>query len=322
MAARIVSLLVFVATVLGTGVIHARIPPISGVERGDAFVPDPQVAKLLSLGFDSLVADYYWLQAIQAIAGDRIISAELGNHLGKLIDVVTTLDPFVEHPYRFAAVWLTESEENVRTANRLLKRGIEHHPDEWRNYFYLGFNYFFYLMENEAAAEILHQASQLPGSAPYLPRLVARLRSQTADIDVSEVFLRELERNTKDEVLRNGYLAALDEIEIEKKARYLDRARKAFGMLHGRDIMHIDELAVGPLAVLPSLPNAEPESLPPALSRGSLWKLDFESDTIVSTYYGDRYQLHFAPWERAKAIRWAEERREREQASASKGDTE
>jgi hypothetical protein len=265
---------------------------------------------VLSLGFDSLVADYYWLQAVQAIGGDTVITPELGDHLGKLIDVVTTLDPWVDHPYRFAAVWLTESEQNVRTANRLLERGIEHHPDDWRNHFYLGFNHFYYLMDDETAADHLLRASQLPGSPPYMGRLVARLRSRTADIDVAEMFLRELARGAKNEAYRAGYEAALDEIEIEKKARYLDRARRQFETLHGRDIMHISELVDGPLAVLQELPNPEPDSLPRSLSRGSVWELEFETNTIVSTYYGDRYQLHFAPWERAKAIEWAAQRKQ------------
>jgi hypothetical protein len=291
--------------VLLTGVIHARIPPTTDVERGEAFVPNPQLARVMAVGYGPLLGDYYWLQAVQAIGGERKITPELGAHLGKLIDVVTTLDPWVDHPYRFAAIWLTESEENVRTANRLLRKGIEHHPDEWRNYFYLGFNHFFYLLENEQAAEVLLQGSKLPGSPKYLPRLVARLRSHTADIDVAEVFLLELVRDTTDPDTLAGYRRALDEIEIEKKARLLDRARKAFTQLAGRDIMIVDELVEGPHAVLRELPDPEPDSLPDSLSRGSRWELDFESDRIVSTYYGDRYQLHFASWEREKAEQWA-----------------
>jgi len=322
LAARIISLVAFVAVVLGTGAIHARIPPTTAVDGGEAFVPDPALARVLSLGFNSLAADYYWLQAVQAIGGDTVITAELADHLGKLIDVVTTLDPWVDHPYRFAAVWLIESEQNVRTANRLLERGIAHHPEEWRNHFYLGFNQFYYLMENEEAAEELLEASRLPGSPAYLGRLVARLRSETADIDVSEVFLRELVRGTQDEASRAGYEAALDEIEIEKKARHLDRARKQFETLHGRDIMNVRELVEGPLAVVHELPNPEPESLPRSLGRGSVWELDFETDTIVSTYYGDRYRLHFAPWERAKAIEWARQRRAREQVQPREGNLE
>ena len=317
MASKLVLLLLLAAVVCGTGVIHARIPPTTDAQRGEAFVPDPAIARVLSLGFDAPLADYYWLQAIQAIGGDTRITAELGNHLGKLIDLVTTLDPWVDHPYRFAAIWLTESEENVREANRLLRRGIAYHPDEWRNWFYLGFNHFFYLIENEEAAEALEQASRLPGSPRYLPRLVARLRSQTADLAVAEVFLRELLRDAEDESARAEYQNALDEIEIEKKARSLDRTREAFEQLEGRDIMTVDELVSGPHPLLASLPSPEPESLPEGLRRDSVWQIDFQSDRIVSTYYGARYELHFPSRERERAVQWREEREKRSAGSTA-----
>ncbi len=297
--------------VAATGYVHARMPRASAAERGEAFVPEPQLAKLMALGFDAAVADFYWLQAIQAIGADAQVDEELGSHLGKLIDVVTTLDPWVDHPYRFAAIWLTEGEENVLTANRLLERGIAHHPDEWRNRFYLGFNLFFYLMQNEAAADQLQAASRLPGAPPYLGRLVARLRAETADIDVAETFLLELIRDTDDETIRQGYMAALDEIEIEKKARFLDRAREAFNTLNGRDIMSVDELVSHPHPMLEKLPDPEPESLPPSLRRGSEWRLDLETDDIVSSYYNRRYQVHFASQDQAKAARMTAERERR-----------
>ena len=39
-----------------------------------------------------------------------------------IIDVVTTLDPYVSHPYRFAAIWLTDSTESVLKGNQLLEK--------------------------------------------------------------------------------------------------------------------------------------------------------------------------------------------------------
>ena len=292
--------------------IHLRVPASAERSRGEAFVPEPALAELLALGFGALVSDFYWLQAIQAAGGDVRMTPELGDHLGKLIDVVTTLNPWVDHPYRFAAIWMTESESNVRAANRLLERGIEYHPEEWRNYYYLGFNSFFYLQENDVAAEILEQASAKPGAPRYLPRLVARLKSESADIEVATVFLRELLRTTEEEAAREGYRAALDEIEIEERARMLDEARARFGQREGRDIISVDELTEVAPPLLAALPSPEPSSLPVALRRGSEWQLDPDSDRIVSTYYGKRYQLHVPASDRERADRWAEERRLRE----------
>ncbi|MDE0884652.1 MAG: hypothetical protein OSB70_03855 [Myxococcota bacterium] len=294
--------------------VHLRNPPLAGESLGDVFVPDPAVAGLVSLGFGAVVSDFYWLQAIQAAGGDVRITPELGAHLGQLIDVVTTLNPWVDHPYRFAGIWLTQSEQNVRTANRLLRRGIEKHPDDWRNHYYLGFNHFFYLLENAEAAEVLEGASRLAGAPRYLPRLAARLKSESADLEVASVFLQELLRGAQGEAARESYRSALDEIEIEQRARQLDGARVRFRELEGRDIETVDELTRGATPLLGALPSPEPSSLPASLRRGSEWIVDPSDNRIVSTYYGKRYQLHVPASDRERAEGWAREKELREAA--------
>ena len=94
----------------------------------------------------------------------------------------------------------------------ITERGIAHHPEDWRNYFHLGFNHFFYLGDYDEAARVLETAVRLPGRPAYLPRLVARLKSQTSDIEVAEIFLREMLQTTEDEEGRAKLQAALDEI--------------------------------------------------------------------------------------------------------------
>ena len=318
-AKQLARLLCLVGLVLLADAIHARIPARLAADRGEIFVPDPSLVQAMALGFDAVVADYYWLQAIQAVGGDIRITPELAGYLGRLIDVVTTLDPWVDHAYRFAAIWMTESEENVRDANRLLARGIAHHPEEWRNHFYLGFNHFYYLLENERAAEALARASELPGSPPYLARLVARLRSTGAGLEVAEIFLRQLVEDTDDEAIRAGYQAALDEIEVEYNARFLERARESFRSGHGRDIADVNELLQGESPILEGLPSPEPDSLPASLTRHSKWQLDPEDNRIVSSYYGHRYRLQTAKDGLERAQRWADQRRLRERARQGRG---
>ena len=308
-----------VLAVLATDALHTRLPPSGGASGEMGFVPDPALARVLSLGFGAVLADFYWLQAIQVAGGDVRMTPELGDHLGRLIDLVTTLNPRVDHPYRFAAIWMTESEQNVRTANRLLARGIEYHPDEWRNYFYLGFNHFFYLLENDRAAEWLERASRLPGAPRYLPRLAARLKSESAEIEVAAVFLQEMLNTSQDDLAKEGYRAALDEIEVEQNARLLDGARVRFRDRNGRDLRAVEELVAGESAVLKTLPAAEPLALPSALRRGSTWVLDPVSDRIVSTYYGKRYRLQVGESDRQRAEGWAEERRIRERVQGMEG---
>ncbi|MCP4905674.1 MAG: hypothetical protein GY910_11905 [bacterium] len=294
---RVCLLMIFA---LGTGWAHARLPTATRADRGAEFVPDPQVADVASLGFDALFADYYWLQAVQVVGATDHVQEKTASHLGRLIDVVTTLNPHVGHPYRFAAVWLTYSPDQVRFANRLLRRAIEFHPDDWRNYFYLGFNEFYYLGHFEEAAAALSLAMELPGAPTYLPRLVARLKSQQGDIGVAEIFLRQLIETTSDDSEVVQLEAALDEIEIEYKARHIERARDAYRDLAGRDIESVDDLIRGRFRVLERLPSPEPDAIPDSLSRGSIWQIEPDTDRVVSSYLGKRYEVHFSGFDRER----------------------
>jgi hypothetical protein len=278
--------------------VHSRIPPVSRFGQGESFVPRPEQARLCSLGFAALVADYHWLHAVQIVGGEPRLAERHARLLARLLEVVTALDPWVDHPYRFAALWLTDSPERVRFANRLLARGIAYHPRDWRNRHYLGFNHFYYLGEETRAAEILASAVGMPGAPPYLGALVARLRLGQGGLDATALFLAELLRGSDDEYKRAEYLKELDEIQVERWARQLDAARAAYRRRSGRDIASALDLVSGPGRVLAELPPAHPHF------SGFAWELHPETGAIVSSFYGSRYALHVHPFDRERRERW------------------
>ena len=277
MSGRGIQTTLLLATACLIGVAHAQLPlqPRHGEEEG--FLPDPHFARLASLGFDALLADFYWFQAVQ-IGGTSTVGQS--HRIGALVDLVTQLDPWVDHPYRFAALWMTDDVDAVRKANTLLLRSIEYHPDEWRNRFYLAFNYFFYLGEDAEAAAVLEPAIHLPKAPRYLGRLVARLKSQGGGLETSAAFLQELVRRAPNESMKAGYLRALDEIETERRARILDRAQQAFRERHGRELADVQELVTVSPQVLRMLPP-EPH--------GSQWELRADG-IIVSAELRYRYR--------------------------------
>ncbi len=260
-------------------------------------VPEPELAKLLSLGFHALASDLFWIEALQVVGGAE--SGELfgslashqtpevsafTRHFGQLIDVVTTLNPWVGSPYRAGAVYLVDTEQSVRKSNLLLERAIQYHPEDWRNYFYLGFNCFYYLEENERAAEMIEKAARLPDSPSYLPRLASRLRMEVGDsLEIAESFLHEMYAGSSgDERAEAQYETALREIRTEQLARLLDVAREEFKQRNGRDIQSVDELVKEPNPVLAALPE-EPN--------GRGWTLQRGTGEIVSKKYKARYEI-------------------------------
>jgi hypothetical protein len=225
-----------------------------------------------------------------------------------LIEAVVELDPWVDHPYRFASLWLVNDPDQVRAANRILERGISYHPTEWRNRFYASFGHFFYLGENDAAARELEGAVGLPGAPPYLGRLLARLRSEGGGLDSARAYLEELLHQTEDPWKRAEYEKALDEIATEESARLLDQAREVYRARHGRDIPNVDALTSGPDPVLRALP---------AELHGWGWVLDPKTNQIVSAYYQTRYRLNVQDSDAVKRERWARAQTQRASAGAT-----
>lgn len=289
----------FVAlAIAATATVHGAMQTKAAVGSGQIFVPKPRQASLLSLGFDPVIATFYWVQALQLVGGARGPVEEHAALIGDLIEVVTELDPWVDHPYRFAAVWLGDTVESVRRANALLEKAIAYHPTDWRNRFYLGYNEFFYLENNGRAADVLETAIGMEGAPRYLGAFVTRLRAEGGNLDTAALFLQQLIRGTSDEYARAGYLKAYDEIETERRARYLDGARVEFWKRHGRDIREPAELWEGELRVIRVMPPPHPHFA------GFDWVLDEESGLILSSFYGSRYELHIHPTDAERRDQW------------------
>jgi hypothetical protein len=303
---RLALLAVALATTAGA---HARMQARVRSLEGELFVPRPEHARLWSLGFAPVLADYWWLQALQLVGGETGATHRHAPLVARLVELVTTLDPWVDHPYRFAALWLTDSPASVERANALLEKGIAYHPLEWRNPYYLGFNHYFYLEDPLRAADALERAVGLQGSPPYLGALVARLRADAGGLEVAEAFLAELARSTEDGFARAEYEKALDEIETERRARALDEARLEFWRRRGRDIESVGELVAGPAPILRGLPPAHP------VFPGFRWVLHPESGEIVSSFYGARYEPHLQQHERRRQQEWRERDWEAEHAA-------
>ena len=78
----------------------------------------------------------------------------------------------------------------------------------------------------------------LPGAPAYLKLLLARLRSQAGGggLEVAATYLRELVAEYPEGEVPAPLAAALAEVETERKARWLDRARETYRRGRGRDI--------------------------------------------------------------------------------------
>ena len=62
-----------VASVGCVGWAHARLPISQATALEASFVPGPKQARALALGFDAVLADFHWLEAVQIVGSAGIV---------------------------------------------------------------------------------------------------------------------------------------------------------------------------------------------------------------------------------------------------------
>ena len=191
--------------------------------------------KGFALGAEGLLADWYWIRALQYIGG-KVLNSENENinleDLGSLnprllyplLDNATDLDPHFLTAYSYGAIVLPAIDK--RQAIKLTEKGIAANPQEWRLHQYLG--YIHWRLGNfEKAAEVYEQGSRVAGAPQFLNMMAAKMRADGGSRDTARQMYQQMTDEAADEqtrtvgVLRLQQLDALDEldainIELEK----------------------------------------------------------------------------------------------------------
>jgi len=175
-----------------------------------------QVKRLVP-GFEQLAADLYWLRTVQYFGGERVFAAEKRfDLLYPLIEITTTLDPRMEIAYRYGAVFLAE--QYPIGAGRpdlgiaVLERAVQNNPASWRLHQELGFFHFVYRRDAKRAAEVLVEASRIPGAAFWLKTLAAEILGKGGERNIARRMWREMFEQSDGAIKENAriHLMTLD----------------------------------------------------------------------------------------------------------------
>jgi tetratricopeptide (TPR) repeat protein len=188
-------------------------PRVEPSDDEQTFYTTAPVARRLSLGFNGLVADWYWMRSLQYVGRKTIAYAEThpGNiqlddlsaldlkTLPKLLDFATTLDPQFIAVYEYGGVLLPSI--NEKEAIHLLKKGIAANPDEWRLYHHLGYIYWQSSQFPEAAA-VYAQGAKAPGAPAWLEALAAKMNAEGGSRATAREMYQRLDRESDDQFIR------------------------------------------------------------------------------------------------------------------------
>lgn len=260
------------------------------------WLPSGTLVKRLALGFDSLVADSYWMRAVVYYGGKRLEEGTEKNFdlLYPLLEVVTTVDPQFKVAYRFGSIFLTEGYPNgpgrPDQAIALLQHGIERDGSRWEYMQDIGFIYYWWLHDYEAAAGWFQRASEQPGAPAWMKPLAATTLARGGNRNSSRFLWRQILDTTDVDWLRQSALHRLSQLDAMDVIDQLSAIVARFSERAGRPPQSWQELvASGVLQGIPLDPSGDPYELDSATGRvgvsrsSTLWPLPTDTAAPPTT---------------------------------------
>jgi hypothetical protein len=271
MAARWMALIVLALSAVATQVaLEGRI----ATPTASATVPwvqSPPLMRRLTLGWNTIWADVYWIRAVQYFGGTRLSRNAEKNYdrLYPLLDITTTLDPRFNIAYRLGAILLAEGYPNgagnTDQAIALLEKGMRAMPEKWQYPHDAGFIVYWWRRDPATAARWFLQAEKVPGAPNWLRPVAASMLTQGGSRETARELWLELARNGEHEWLQRAGRRGLMQLDAEAQIDVLQRIVEQFQTHAGRLPTSWDEVvAAGLLRQPPVDPAGSGYTLDPA----------------------------------------------------------
>lgn len=203
----------------------------------EPLLPRQEVLRLAGRGYIEVIADYFWIQLVQATGLAR--GAEEYRDIYPYAELITDLDPRFGMAYSFAAGALPtnlgrETWVNTQESTRLLRKGLKLFPQDLKMNMLLAYNLSAFHKQYREAAEVMERAARLPGAPSYLPALATRLYAQAGNVNAGLALARSLAESADDEETRETFKQRVRDLEMEGELQRVDAAisdfRSAFGV--------------------------------------------------------------------------------------------
>lgn len=207
------SLQIILILLIAAGISASVVPRLYDVrgerqteETGNIGKLPPEIAQASCLEFHGIVADYLMLKTMtflgKKIGEDEKLNSEEWKRVHQMLLQVTDLDSRFWDPYLLAETMLTWEAGMFEEVNNMLIKATEHRPRDFRPWYFLSFNHFYFMKDFKKAAKYLEEAAKRPGAPFYLSGLAARLSLYGDETDTGIIFLEDMLRETSEPKIR------------------------------------------------------------------------------------------------------------------------
>lgn len=231
---------VLLAAVVGLQALHERNggPPAARTSNL-LYVRSPEAMKRLSLSYDQLLADVYWIRTVQHYGGTKLSPDPNKQYdlLYPLLDLTTSLDPRMNVAYYFGAVFLAEpfpgGPGRPDLAIRLLEKGLQAQPQKWEFAQAIGFVHYWWLMDYEQAAAWFMRAASFPNAPVWMAPLAATTVAQGGRRESSRLLWEQVARTAEVEWFRTEARRRLQQLDAMDQIDRLAAVVAAFQTQYG-----------------------------------------------------------------------------------------
>ncbi|MEQ1907832.1 MAG: hypothetical protein ABMA15_03370 [Vicinamibacterales bacterium] len=253
-------------------------PPASA---DSLYITSGETVRRLTAGYSTLAADLYWIRAVQYYGGIKLQvekaratlpapPAGTSDYalLHPLLDLTTTLDPKFNIAYRFGSIFLAEpypgGAGRPDLAVALLEKGLAARPDKWEYMQDIGFVYYWWVHDYQAASHWFQRASDVPGAPWFLRSLAATTLAEGGDRQSSRTMWQAIKESAEIDWLRTDADRRLQQLDamdfIDQVQADVNRARTNGAAASTWQ----DLIRAGAMRGLPVDPSQTPLELDPA----------------------------------------------------------
>jgi hypothetical protein len=235
-----VLLVLLMASAVGLQALRERGGELPAGSSGVLYVRSPAALRRLALSYDSIVADVYWIRAIQLYGDTRLGRSTDRSYdlLYPLLELTTTLDPYFDVAYQFGALFLAERPPGgpgrPDLAIALLQHGIDRQPDDWRLYQALGFVHYWSYHDYKTAADWFGRAARLPDAPTWMEALSAVTLAEGGNRQASRTMWRQIQQTATDDWFQRESQRRLKQLDAMDQIELLQSVIAAFAAKHGR----------------------------------------------------------------------------------------
>ena len=235
-----VLLVLLMASAVGLQAMRERGGELPAGQDGLLYVRSPEALRRMSLSYHSILADVYWIRAVQ-VYGDTKLGRTADRSYGllyPLLDLTTSLDPYFDVAYQFGALFLAEQPPagpgRPDQAVTLLEKGLRAQPDDWRLHQAIGFVHYWSYQDYAAAADWFRRGSQLTGAPVWMGPLAAVTLAEGGNRKASRLIWQQILQSVSDEWFRKEADRRLKQLDAMDQLDTLTRVVATFEARQGR----------------------------------------------------------------------------------------